>query len=219
MTSDDIARFLQTHPQFFNDHPELLSSLELAAPSAGGRAVSLTERQLVALRDKIRQLENKLAELLRFGEENDEISEKVHRFSLSLLNCPDFQGLGSILEISFVDDFRVPYLALRLWDEALIQDNSPVFDTVSEEMRLYAAQLRQPYCGTPGESEIIEWFGHEGKQVRSIALMPLRHDGETFGVLALGSEEAKRFFPGMGTLYLTRIAELVAAAVRCHGLG
>ena len=34
-----------------------------------------------------------------------------------------------------------------------------------------------------------------------------------FGMLVLGSEDAKRFFPEMGTLYLRRIGELCAAGV------
>jgi len=48
--------------------------------------------------------------------------------------------------------------------------------------------------------------------LHSIALVPL---GQTavFGLLALGSEDAKRFFPEMGTLYLRRIGELCAAGV------
>jgi len=33
------------------------------------------------------------------------------------------------------------------------------------------------------------------------------------GLLALASEDEKRFYPGMGTMYLERLADLVAAAL------
>jgi uncharacterized protein YigA (DUF484 family) len=49
--------------------------------------------------------------------------------------------------------------------------------------------------------------------VRSVALVPLRREAEVFGVLVLGSEEAERFYPQMGTLYLSRIGDLVASAL------
>lgn len=214
MTADDVIAFLKAHPAFFNEHPDTLAQLNLPQPHEG-KAISLTERQLLTLREKNRQLEQKLAELLRFGQENDDISEKVHRLALGLVASPDFPTLEQTLQLNFVDDFRVPHVALRLWNSVL-DGHSPAFAPVSEAMRLYSAELRLPYCGTPGDSEVIEWFGTGGEQVRSVALMPLRRDAQTFGLLALGSEEAERFFPGMGTLYLGRIAELVSAAVRRH---
>ena len=55
-------------------------------------------------------------------------------------------------------------------------------------------------------------FGEAGAHLRSFAYVPLR-DTETFGLLALASEDAQRFYPEMGTLYLKRLGELVSAAV------
>jgi len=49
--------------------------------------------------------------------------------------------------------------------------------------------------------------------VRSLAQVPLRRGEETFGVLVLASEEAHRFYPEMGTLYLERIGDMAAAAL------
>ena len=82
MNADDIARFLRTHPQFFDQHPELLETITVPHPY-GGRAIPLAERQTVALREKLKVTEGRLGELLQFGEENDAISEKVHRLSVA----------------------------------------------------------------------------------------------------------------------------------------
>src|SRR6267378_164273 len=84
MNAEEIARFLRSHPQFFDQHPELLESILVPHPY-GGRAIPLAERQAVALRDKVRLLEGKLGELIRFGEENDAISEKVQRLAVALV--------------------------------------------------------------------------------------------------------------------------------------
>ena len=92
MNPDDVARYLRTNPQFFDQHPELLEKISVPHPY-GGRAIPLAERQTVALREKNKTLEGKLGELLQFGEENDALSEKVHRLSVALTGARDFPAL------------------------------------------------------------------------------------------------------------------------------
>ncbi|HET9351788.1 MAG TPA: DUF484 family protein [Burkholderiales bacterium] len=208
MNADDIARYLRTHPQFFDQHPELLETINVPHPY-GGRAIPLAERQTVALREKLKMLEGRLAELLQFGEENDAISEKVHRLSVALGGARDFPALAAALYFHLREDFAVPHVALRVWGKSVPAD----FDEarpVDEAQRLHAAAMAAPQCGPAAGNPFVPWFGEAAEHVRSVALVPL---GQTavFGLLALGSEDAKRFYPDMGTLYLRRIGELCAA--------
>jgi len=210
MSPDDVARFLRGNPQFFEQHPQLLETLRVIHPH-GGRAIPLAERQTVALREKARQLESKLGELIQFGEENDAISEKVHRLSVALVGAPDFPALAHALYFHLREDFAVPHVALRVWGKSVPAD----FDeagAVSEAQRGQAAAMGAPQCGPAAGSVFTPWFGDVAEHVRSVALIPL---GQTlvFGMLALGSEDAQRFYTGMGTLYLRRIGELCAAGV------
>ena len=92
MSPDDVATFLRTHPQFFEQHPELLEKIQVPHPY-GGRAIPLSERQTVALREKLKLAEGRLAELIQFGSENDAISEKVHRLAIALVGARDFPAL------------------------------------------------------------------------------------------------------------------------------
>lgn len=212
MNAADVARYLKDNPDFLAEHGELFSQITVPHPH-GGQAISLAERQLHALRDKIRLLELKLAELIRFGEENDEIGEKVHRLSLALLEAVDYESLRVSLFDSLREDFAVPNVALRIWNSVLTRDGED-FAPVTEAVRFFAGDLRHPYCGAPVNLEVLDWFGESAPHVRSIALMPLRRDAQVFGLLALGSEEGERFYPEMGTLYLSRIGDLVAASLR-----
>lgn len=210
MNADEIARYLRTHPQFFDQHPELLETINVPHPY-GGRAIPLAERQTVALREKLKMLEGRLAELLQFGEENDAISEKVHRLSVALAGARDFPALAAALYFHLREDFAVPHVALRVWGKSVPAD----FDearSVDEAQRLHAAAMAAPQCGPAAGNPFVPWFGEAAEHVRSVALVPL---GQTavFGLLALGSEDAKRFYPDMGTLYLRRIGELCAAGV------
>jgi uncharacterized protein YigA (DUF484 family) len=222
MNAEDVARYLRTHPDFLNEHHELFTQLTVPHPQHGGQAISLAERQLHALRDKIRQLEVKLAELIRFGEENDDISTKVHRLSIALLAAGSVDSVRQALVDALRDDFAVPHVGLKLWGLAATGDASgvayPDAFGVSEAARRHVETLRHPYCGAPESIEVASWFGEAAPHIRSLALMPLRDQGTCFGLLALGSAEGERFYPEMGTLYLGRIADLAAAALaaRAH---
>ena len=212
MTPSDIARFLADHPAFFDEYPDLLAEIVLPHPQGNG-TISLTERQLLALREKIRQLEGKLAELLHFGEENDELSEKVQRLALSLFEATDFLNLRMVLLDHLVEDFGVPHAAFRVWGD-LPGPLADEFAGASEALQQQVGEFRHPYCGPAQDPEVIGWFGETGTQVHSLALIPLARDGQVFGVLALGSEQAEYFHAGMDTLYLRRIGELLAAALK-----
>jgi len=210
MNADDVARYLRTHPQFFDQHPELLEGISVPHPY-GGRAIPLAERQTVALRDKNRALEGKLGELLQFGEENDAISERVHRLSVALAGARDFPALAASIYFHLREDFAVPHVALRVWGKSVPADFDEA-QPIDDAQRNHAAAMGAPQCGPAAGSPFVPWFRAASEHVRSVALVPL---GQTavFGLLALGSEDPKRFFPEMGTLYLRRIGELCAAGV------
>jgi uncharacterized protein YigA (DUF484 family) len=210
MTTDDIARFLRTHPHFFDQHPDLLESIHVPHPY-GGRAIPLTERQTVALREKVKLLEGKLAEIIKYAEENDAISEKVHRLSVAVAGARDFPALAHSLYFHLREDFAVPHVALRVWGKSVPVDFQEA-EPVNEPQRRHAETMSAPQCGAATGNPFVPWFREASEHVRSIALVPL---GQTsvFGLLALGSEDPQRFFPEMGTLYLRRIGELCAAGV------
>jgi uncharacterized protein len=210
MNADDLARFLRANPSFFDQNPELLESLHVPHPY-GGRAIPLSERQTVALREKVRALEARLAELIRFGEDNDAISEKVHRLSVALVGARDFPALVRSLYFHLREDFAVPHVALRVWGKSVPVDFEEA-RPVGEAQRRLAETLGGPQCGPAADNPFTACFAEAADPVRSIALVPL---GETavFGMLVLGSEDAKRFYAEMGTLYLRRIGELCAAGV------
>ena len=210
MNNDDVAQFLRSHPQFFDQHPELLENIQVPHPY-GNRAIPLAERQTLALREKAKLLEGKLSELIQFGEENDAISEKVHRLSVALTGARDFPALATSLYFHLREDFAVPHVAMRVWGKSVPVDFEEA-QAVGDAERRHAEGMGAPQCGAAAGNPFISWFREAADHVRSVALVPL---GQTavFGVLALGSEDPKRFFPEMGTLYLRRIGELCAAGV------
>jgi len=212
MRPEDVASYLQEHPEFFEEQAELMSSIYVPHPH-GGRAIPIAERQIVTLREKNKALEEKLRELIRFGEENDAIGEKVHRLALALLSGRDLRDTLHLLTFNLKEDFAVPHVALRLWGVSGAGADLPESAPVSEGARTLAEGLTQPYCGGHAADEVAGWFGEDRSRLRSFALVALRWE-RPLGLLVLASEDAQRFYPEMGTLYLSRIGEMAGAALQ-----
>lgn len=214
----DVADYLTRHPNFFNDFPGLLTELHIPHPH-GTHAVSMSERQLIAMRDKVRLLENKLAELIQFGEENDAISDKLHALALALLASSTPQELVAALALHLREGFAVPHHALRAWNLPA-GDVSGLNEPVTQATLDGVAAMTQPACGPLAIPDASAWFGEMAPHLRAFASIPLRPaaNAAPIGLLVLASEEAKRFYPGMGTLYLERLGQLIGAALqRMHG--
>lgn len=206
MNPDDVAAYLKQHPEFFESYAEVVADVMIPHPH-GGRAISISERQILTLRERARQLEVKLGEMIQFGEENDVISEKVHRLGLALIAARDVAALSNVVDFNLREDFAVPHVALRLWHEG-----AAAAEPTSEATRTFASGLLHPHCGPLAMADTAAFFGEAASLLKSYAYIPLR-GRDTFGLLALASEDAQRFYPEMGTLYLTRIGEVIAACL------
>ena len=55
-------------------------------------------------------------------------------------------------------------------------------------------------------------FGEQAKQIQSAALAPLDDQAE-LGLLALGSKHEEKFHPGMGTLFLDLLGQMLGQAM------
>lgn len=212
LTAEQVAEFLKQNPGFFENHVEVLTNLQIPHPH-GGRAVSIGERQLLALREKAKLLEDKLHELIQFGEENDAAGEKVHRLACRLIESTSLDAALDTLYLDLLDHFAVPHVAVRLWSVAEANPETREYSPVAPEIREFAEKMSAPYCGHHPVYDSQSWFGEAAAHVKSFAMAPLVRDGTTFGAIALGSEDPKRFYPEMGTLYLARIGELVSHAL------
>jgi len=213
MKPEEVAGYLKEHPEFFEQYADLLSEIYIPHPH-GGRAIPISERQILTLREKYRQIEGKLREVIQFGEENDTISEKVHRLSVALLAASNIRGVLNAVYLNLREDFAVPHVVLRIWGAASHAE-LPEFTPVSDASREFAASLAGPHCGSHAMLDTAGLFGEASAHLRSFSYLPLR-DGETFGLLALASEDAQRFYPEMGTLFLKRLGDLVGAAIASH---
>ena len=209
----EMAAYLARTPAFFERHAELLGSVQLASPH-GGRAVSLQERQAELLREKLKGLEARIVEMLRHGQDNLVIADKLHRWSCTLLRAALGAELPELLLRELKRQFEVPQAALRLWGVASQFADTAWARDASADVKSFAASLTVPYCGVNAGFEALQWLA-EPAAVMSTALIPLRKGGASasFGLLVLAAPDATRFKADMGTEFLRRIGELASASL------
>ncbi len=202
MKADNVAEYLLENPEFFNEHAELLTEIVLQHPY-GGRTISLSERQMLVLRERNKELEKQLFEWMDIARENEALQHKVHLYAVELLGTHDPVVLQEVAIRKLKEIFLVPHAVMHIW-KAL---------PPSTEIMTFAEQLVAPVCAHQALHETQNWFGEEAGQLRSFAYLPLRNATQSIGMLVLASEEAQRFYPEMGTVFLQRIAEMVSKAV------
>ena len=213
ITEDDIADYLANTPSFFERHAELLSAVQLASPH-GNRAVSLQERQMDLLRGKIRGLEQKIMEMIRHGQENVAIAEKLHRWTLHLMLSRRPADLPRLLVDELKDEFIIPQAAVRLWGVAPVFAGESYVIDASKDARSFASSLSLPYCGANAGFEAVNWL-EDAASTRSLAMIALRRPerAAAFGLLVLASPDPTRFAADMGVEFLMQIGEIAGAAL------
>ena len=213
ITEADLANYLANTPAFFERQAELLASIQLTSPH-GQRAVSLQERQMEMLREKIKGLEQKIMEMIRHGQENLAIADRLHRFTRAILLAPSAVGLPAVLVAALRHEFMIPQAALRLWAIDDRYEGLPFTQGVSDDTKAFVTSLAMSYCGVNTGFEPVGWLD-DAAPVLSTALVPLRMAGGAapFGLLVLGSPDPTRYTAEMGTEFLQRIGEVAAAGL------
>ncbi len=214
MTHEEVAQFLSQHPDFFDHHPEVLVNVAIPHPQ-DGHAVSLVERQSLILRERIKTLELRLAEMHRHGEENDAIADRIVRWARALLSQTDPAQLPRTLLDELMRQFNVPFGALRLWGVAAQYADNEWAQPAGDDIVRLASSMQAPFCGSNVGFEAAGWMAPDPATIKSLTMMPLRVGGDpkAFGMLALGSPDPDRFQITMGTAFLSRITELASAAL------
>lgn len=219
VTEQAVHDYLSAHPEFFERHNALLSSLRL--PHLAGGTVSLVERQVSVLRQKDLKLERKLKELLKVARANDALAAKIHTLTLQLMQADTLAGTLEAVEQALRSGFGADQAVLVLFADPALNDDIDMgrfFRAIERDdpaLRAFSTFLesRHPRCGQIRDAQRDFLFGQDTDEIGSVVLVPLGRKSES-GFLAVGSVDADRFHPGMSIDFLERLGELVGASLR-----
>jgi uncharacterized protein len=215
-----IERYLGLNPDFFERHQPLLARMRLPHMRTGS-TVSLVERQVEVLRDQKSDADKRLSEFIAVARANDQLADRIHRFTRRLVRAPNAVAALNALEASLREDFDAFQSVLLLTapiESLRTGEHEPFLRAVSPDdanIKTFEALLStgKPRCGQVRDSQRDYLFGPEAASIGSVALVPLGENG-SIGLLALGSAERERFHPGMSTEFLKRMGELITDALQ-----
>ena len=213
-----VADYLRENPEFFDNNPSLLADLEI--PHSCGPAISLVEHQIKVLRDQNSQLKRKLMDLVQVARDNNRLNERMHQMTLGLINTTSLRALLDTLRENLQGEFDADSVTLRLSnlnDTQARECGVDCFTPDAPELQHFETFLKtsRPQCGRLKQEQLQYLFGDQAQAIESAALIPLG-DKCACGLLAIGSQEANRFHPGMGTLFLTHLGELLGLLLSNH---
>lgn len=212
LTAMEVASYLRRHPNFLKEFPDLAMSLRL--PREQGDAASLASYQLEVLRDKNAESARRLRELIDIAHENEQLMVRVHTLTLALMRAGSLAETLSGVVASLTEDFHTDLVRVVLFNADVSLPAAPwllIEPAGGEALPAFTDFIKrgEPLCGRLQADKLDFLFPGHTDEVRSAVLLAI---GEV-GMLAIGSNEANRFHPGMGTVFLRLIAEAVAAAI------
>ena len=209
----EVAAWLRRHPKFLQQFPDL--AISMVVPRDNGPAASLASYQLEVLRDKNRELSRRLQELFANAQENERLAVRTHQLTLALMRQTTAADTLRAMVASLAEDFQGDLVRIVLFEPAAGVDDADWLQVIGEDDRRLAAfhdalKDGEPICGRLHPDKHALLYGVRAEDVQSSALLPLAG----VGLVAVGSRDPNRFFPGMGTLFLRMMGEALAVALR-----
>jgi uncharacterized protein YigA (DUF484 family) len=208
-----VAAYLRKNPEFLEENPDVLETLHLNHSS--GVAVSLIERQVEQLRQKNRDLDRQMKQLVHVAADNEQLMTRLHQLTIELMLLESRSEFFTHLGNSLLNDFNADILQICLWDQDIASEagedlkhlraEDSEFDTFQSVL-----DKDETVCGRFSESKLEFLFGSKARWVQSTALVPLGQKG-AHGMMAIGSSDEARFYPGMGTLFLDLLANVISS--------
>jgi len=210
----EVAAWLRRHPGFLQQFPDL--ALTLVVPRENGPAASLASYQLEVLRDKNRELSRRLHELFGNAQENERLAVRTHQLTLALMKQGSAADTLRAMAASLAEDFQGDLVRIVSFHAVAGIDDADWLQVIAEDdprlagFRDLLIGNGEPVCGRLHPDKQALLYGLRADEVQSSALLAL----PGVGLVAVGSRDPNRFFPGMGTLFLRMMGEALAAGLQ-----
>lgn len=218
----EIVRYLRDNPDFFERHLDLLADMLLPHQPQG--AISLIERQVSVLRDQKHDLKHRLQQLTDHARQNEDLSTRLNKLILDLLDADDFDDLLALIQERLKSDFEADAVVIRLFnnsDAPALKAHPDIMDWSEPALGAFEKVIdgRKPVCGSLKPGQLDALFSDYPDAVRSAALIPLvesESSKQCVGLLAIGSQDPQRFRANMGTLFLSHLSHVLTRILKLH---
>ena len=219
---EEVVRYLQQHPEFLKNHPDLFEVLVPPEQQMGENVVDFQHFALNSLQHNMRSLKDKFNGLLSSARDNMSVQHQVQQTIMQILKARDLEQLLEVLTIDMVRYFDVDAVRLivesdmaAIYDEHYGGDAYSGISFVPIQTVDYivapdqkAAMIPDTEASPPYAYEEI--FANCHGMVKSCALLRIHLEKiDRAGILAFGVREKNRFQPSLGVELLSFLGEVV----------
>ena len=209
----EVATWLRRHPAFLQQFPDLAQSL--VVPRESGATASLASYQLEILREKNRELNQRLHELFATAQDNEWLAVRAHQLTLALMKQTSAADTLRAMAAALAEDFHGDLVRFVLFHPVAAIDDADWLQVIaadSPRLTTFRDIMGNPesICGRLHPDKNTLLYGVRADDVQSTALLVL----PGVGLVAVGSGDGNRFYPGMGTLFLRMMGDALAAALQ-----
>ncbi|MBD8695617.1 DUF484 family protein [Stenotrophomonas sp. CFBP 13718] len=212
IAAHEVASWLRRHPGFLKQFPDL--ALTLVVPRDDGPTASLASYQLDVLRDKNRELSRRLADLGHTAQVNERLAVRTQQLTLALMKQSTVADTLRAMAASLEEDFDGDLVRLVMHTPVAGLEQAPWLQIIPADSPLLGPfrdclKDGEPLCGRLQPEKNAVLYGARAEEIQTTALLPL----PGVGLIAVGSHDGNRFYPGMGTLFLRMMGEALVVAL------
>jgi uncharacterized protein YigA (DUF484 family) len=218
LSGEQVSNFLSNNPNFFEENPDTLKSIEVPSRWSGDGVVDMQKFMLEQLRGEIDNLRDCTQDVIETSRTNMSIQTRTHTAVLALLSASNFNQLISVVS----EDFPL-LLDIHVAKIGFEPANSPETEIQSDAVTRYLPGDVDQLTGPDQDVVLMQnvnddgsLFGEEAVLIHSAALARLRPGLRTpTGLLALGAK-GSAFYPGQGTELIGFLARVLERCIdRC----
>ncbi len=212
LTDNDIIKYLNSDQDFFIRHPEQLESINVN--NRNGTVTSLVNHQVNVLKERNTQLKNKLAELIKYAQENEKIMEQIFHLTNQLCQISHVANVtkhvGKFVKQSFdCDMFK---MVIPVYEN--LENSSTVMCITEEKLAEFKTLFEEfnkrdkPICGRLKKQKLAFIFGKNHEKIGSSVILPIGKNAQK-GLLIFASFDETRFNPEMSTDLLLKLTVIL----------
>lgn len=227
---EKVAIYLNEHPEFFNDYPDLLEkikSIELDdLPLQSLHTLSVADRIIQRVRDDREHIKDKLDWFIDLARKNEKIHQHLYEIERLVLGCTELLPMLGQLRAEIMKRFDIHHVAVCLLDspdhfmENRLKERYP--EPMDGELRFITQLQLNSWLenGTDpvlrgeinGRSKVFTSTGVRGL-IHSEAIIPIVVREIQVGCLGLGAANPNHFYEELRTDFLVRMAGKLAIAI------
>ncbi|MDA0239153.1 MAG: DUF484 family protein [Proteobacteria bacterium] len=211
-----VSQFLQNHPEYLSEHPELLEILIPPTRWSGDSVVDMQGLMVERMRDVADRLRDSASGLIETARTNMMVQTRTHAAVLALLAAEGLEKLAHVI------CFDLPLL-LDIDVVSINLEKQGANDDAGGDIRFLPADVIDEILGGPDQQVRLDdhirddgtIFGEAAGLVRSAALVRLDlAPALPPGVLAMGTRRIGTFNPAQGADLLNFLARVVEHSLR-----